>query len=165
MLYKIKFFKNHLIIINGRKQRSKVLLCLTFKNHRVTLIVRPHAHFRMWFLTDRSTPAGLSLCPWCGLLATATGSYCNGMGRRREGGGGGGSTQRGGLRINTAPTISPPSSAEQLQRAGEHKGSAACLNITGRITEGVRDQWTITTEWWAGSQDNGIDAPGSGLPS
>lgn len=46
------------------------------------MIVNSHTHYRMWYLTDRSTPAGLSLCLGCGLLATSPSSYRNGMGRR-----------------------------------------------------------------------------------
>ena len=45
------------------------------------MIVNSHTHYRMWYLTDQSTPAGLSLCPGCGLLATGPSSYRNGMGR------------------------------------------------------------------------------------
>lgn len=54
---------------------------LILQNQRLALIVNSHNHYRMWYLTDQSTPAGLSLCLGCGCLATGPSSYRNGMGR------------------------------------------------------------------------------------
>lgn len=60
---------------------STKIMTTDFYTKRFTLIVNSHTHYRMWYLTDQSTPAGLSLCLGCGLLATGPRSYRNGMGR------------------------------------------------------------------------------------
>lgn len=70
------------------KEEKRNMTCNFFlkKNpQRPALIVSSHTHGRMWYLTDRSTPAGLSLCLGCGLLATSPSSYRNAMVKRRIG--------------------------------------------------------------------------------
>lgn len=44
-------------------------------NQRFAVAINSYTHYRMWYLTDQSTPAGLSLCLGCGLLATRPSSY------------------------------------------------------------------------------------------
>ncbi len=76
------------------------------------MIVNSHTHYRMWYLTDQSTPAGLSLCLGCGLLATGPSSYRNGMGR------GGSAQSQGGA--GTASILLLPYHLH-------HRAAAVCL--------------------------------------
>lgn len=86
-----------------------------FLNQRLALIVNSHTHFRMWYLTDQSTPAGLSLCLGCGLLATGPCSYRNAMGR------GGSAKVREGRALHQYCFYHITSTTEQLQCASAHK--------------------------------------------
>lgn len=73
----------------GERKKKRNMTCNFFlkkkKTQRPALIVNSHTHGRMWYLTDWSTPAGLSLCLGCGLLATSPSSYRNAMVKRRIG--------------------------------------------------------------------------------
>lgn len=122
-----------------------------FLNQRLALIVNSHTHYRMSYLTDQSTPAGLSLCLGCGLLATSPSSYRNGMGR------GGSAQSQGGA--GTASILLLPYHLH-------HRAAAVCLctqrrrnnvcsishtsmhgNETVSLIQ-VRDQWTLVMKWF-----------------
>lgn len=81
-------------------------------------MVNSHTRYRMWYLTDQSTPAGLSLCPGCGLLATGPSSYRNGLGR------GGSARVREGRALHQYCFYHITSTTEQLQCASAHKDAA-----------------------------------------
>lgn len=85
---------------------------------RLALMVNSHTRYRMWYLTDQSTPAGLSLCPGCGLLATGPSSYRNGLGR------GGSARVREGRALHQYCFYHITSTTEQLQCASAHKDAA-----------------------------------------
>lgn len=99
--------------------------------HELALIVNSPTHFRMWYLTDRSTPAGLSLCLRCGLLATSNQqlSQRNGEEDRRrvwEG--------RGTASILLLPRAPPPRTAAQQKEAKKCGVSHILRTLTHRIT-------------------------------
>lgn len=96
-----------------RLKKFKLKKTNTFLNQRLALIVNSHTHYRMWYLTDQSTPAGLSLCLGCGLLATGPSSYRNGMGR------GGSAQSQGGA--GTASILLLPYHLH-------HRAAAVCLS-------------------------------------
>lgn len=95
---------------NKKKKHDKWFLI-----QRIALIENSHTHFRMWYLTDQSTPAGLSLCLGCGLLATGPCSYRNAMGR------GGSAKVREGRALHQYCFYHITSTTEQLQCASAHK--------------------------------------------
>ena len=97
-----------------------------FLNRRLALMVvwwYSHTHYRMWYLTDQSTPAGLSLCLGCGLLATGPSSYRYAMGR------GGSARVREGRALHQYCFYHITSTTEQLQRASAHKGAMIICNV------------------------------------